>query len=685
MNVISAEQDKIDALNRKAWDIRFSDSRRCGYFSEEAIERSKPINYRKGLAEGLRSYGFALVRHSQYEQAVEMLNQAMDIFRSLGDECGQSDIHECFGIITRTSGDYKSSLEHFYNAFQLRKNNQYIEEEASTLYQLGVTYKNLGHAEKALEYYQQCIDFGRLRKNLAIENYCISDIGSIYLEIQKPEEALKYLIPGLEVLESQGNQRDVAECLDKIGQAYCMLKDYNNANRYFLTSYETFVGAGDKKGEAGTLLHLASLEMALSNADLAYDYASRCLSARTAIGDKKGQAEALLLIIGLSTDKNALPLMKMAYELSMDTGSTEIVNRLHYQFHVYYKNNRQYEKSLEHLEYYEKSEREFDLASVTQKMAKIKIAHQVEQEQLKSELYRLRTHELTGLYRDNEKLKKDLDLLTGALNASKEQTAILEMMSPPADLTAIIVNELQYPLSILIDYPVSGLEFTEEIVDKIRKSNSAEVIKMAGELKNELKKIAVHGQHAEALMKLMLRHSLPATDVRQMTDINHLVDEYLRLAYHGMRSKDKSFSADLELRYEKNGVKISIVPDQVGRAIFNILNHSFHDINEKRKILGETFEPRILITTKWDLEDGTSPSKSLLITITDNGNGSPISSTDKISGPSSPILPYRQGTDLNFSVSRAIIRAHHGEIKVDSREGEYTTFIILLPVEQDLL
>jgi two-component system NtrC family sensor kinase len=681
MDIISAEQAKIDALNRKAWEIRVSDSRRCSFLSEEAIELSKPINYRKGLAEGLRTYGFALLRHSQYEQAIELLNQAMNIFVDLGDEFGQSDIQEFYGIIARSRGDYKSSLEQLYSAYQLRKDNHYTEGEILALYQLGVTYWYLGIPEKAIEFYLQCQDLSQQYTSRVVEFYSINDIGSVYLELQKPEEALKYLHLNLQVKKSQGNKLDLAGCLDKIGQSYFLLKDHYKANSFYLTANETFVEAGDKKGQASTLLHLAQLELALGNADLAYDYASRCHFLRTAIGDKKGQAEVLLLLISLGNDRDVLPLMKKALELAEESGSAEILNRVHFRYYEYYKNNRIYDKALEQLEQYEKTGREFYVQSLSQKMALLKMAHKLEHDQLKREIYRLRTNEIGGLKKENEKKEKELAQAREELDTASQQLILREKTSLSDELISVVATEIQHPLNFLNNFSESGLEMTESLISEMRKGNTKEVIKIAGELKNELKKNAVQGQYAEALLKLMLRHSQPTTGEKQLADINNLVDEYLRLAYYGMRSKDKSFNADLDLHYEKTGVKINIVPDQFGRAMYNFLNYAFNDINEKRKRLGETFEPRIQITTKKESANDADTTQFILISITINGNGIPDSGRNNLFKPFSSIKTSDRENWPGLSLCYDIIKAHQGEIKVDSMEGEYTRFTIELPAE----
>ncbi len=380
MNALTPGQEKIDTLNRKAWEIRFTDTMRCGQLSEEAIELSKSINYRKGLAEGLRTYAFALDKHSRHEQAAELLEESMQIFRETGDESGQSDIHELFGTIAREKGDFNSALKHLYTAQQLSKNIHHPESKASAIYELGVTYQHLGLPEKAIGIYHLCAESPQRSRPGTWESNSINNMGCIYLELQKPGEALACFQKCLPTIESQGNQRGVARCLDNIGRSYFMLGEFDKAYEYYFKGNKISSSISDKQGEGNTLFHLAELELALSNPGLAMEYATLCHSIRTGTGDKKGQVEVLLLLIDLNPDKNKLPLMKMALDLATAAGSPDLSARVHYKLYDYYKKNHAFNNALEHLELYHHAEMDFHSATLTRKLENVQLVHQVEQE-----------------------------------------------------------------------------------------------------------------------------------------------------------------------------------------------------------------------------------------------------------------------------------------------------------------
>ncbi len=679
MDPISAEQEKIDALNRKAWKMRIIDARRCSYLCEEAIELAKSIHYKKGIAESLRTNAFTMIGYHRYEQAAELLDEARSIFIELGDESGQSDIHEVYGIINRLTGDYTSSLEHFYSAYRLRKHHDYAEGKNMALFQLGYTYRQLGNQEKALEFLLNSLEPLQQYSNPITEAHSLEAIGNIYLELQESRESLKYLQLALDKIAKQGNKTDLARILDQIGQCHFLLKDSDNANNYFLKSIETSSSAGDKDGEANTLLHLARLELTQSNEDLAYEYASRCLSLRNAIGDKRGQAEVLLFLIRLSADKEAVPLMKKALDLAMASEAPELVMRLQYLYYEYYKNCRQYDKALEFLEQFEKKQKEFQLKTATQKIDNVKLANLVEQHQYQLEIDRLQSNH-TRLQFENEAMKKELAHVNEELNAIRQEAISREIASPATNLVTVIANELQHPVSILSNFPVTSMGVIETLQSDMRKGNTAEVTKISGEFKSELKKILVHGQQAEALLTLMVRHVQPATGKKQITDLNQLVDEYLRLAYHGMRSRDKIFSADLDLQFEKKGAMMNVIPELIGRAIFIILESVLYDINEKRKILGESFEPTVFITTRWDVIKNST--RTFQIIIKDNGNGNPPASSRYLSQSSPSGEPGGHITDGQLSLIHEIVNAHHGQLKINKVQGEFTQYIICLPEAQ---
>jgi signal transduction histidine kinase len=258
------------------------------------------------------------------------------------------------------------------------------------------------------------------------------------------------------------------------------------------------------------------------------------------------------------------------------------------------------------------------------------------------------------------------------LKATQSQLIQSEKMASLGELTAGIAHEIQNPLNFVNNFSDVNKELLTEMSEEIEKGNLNEVKSIAKDVVANEEKINHHGKRADAIVKGMLQHSRANSGQKEMTDINALADEYLRLAYHGLRAKDKSFNAELETDLDPSLNNINIVPQDMGRVFLNLINNAFYAVNEKKKQSLNGYQPLIKITTARN--NGMIEMK-----IKDNGNGIPQKIADKIFHPFFTTKPAGEGTGLGLSLSYDIIKAHGGEIKVESKEGEGTTFIITIP------
>ena len=210
------------------------------------------------------------------------------------------------------------------------------------------------------------------------------------------------------------------------------------------------------------------------------------------------------------------------------------------------------------------------------------------------------------------------------------------------------------------------------MVDEVERGNTGEVKAIAKDVQQNLEKILHHGKRADAIVKGMLQHSRAGSGQKEPTDINALCDEYIRLAYHGLRAKDKSFNANFETRFDEGIGKINVLPQDMGRVILNLINNAFYAVSERKKLAEQGYDPMVTIATR-KLGDRVE------ISVKDNGTGIPQSILDKIFQPFYTTKPTGQGTGLGLSLSYDIVKAHGGELKVDTKENEGSTFIIQLP------
>ena len=270
--------------------------------------------------------------------------------------------------------------------------------------------------------------------------------------------------------------------------------------------------------------------------------------------------------------------------------------------------------------------------------------------------------------RSNKVLHKTLT----HLKSTQSQLIQSEKMASLGELTAGIAHEIQNPLNFVNNFSEVSTELVDEMNEEIIKGNIEAAKEIASDLKQNLAKINHHGKRAGDIVKGMLQHSSSGSGKKEPTDINKLADEYLRLAYHGLRAKDKSFSATMKTDFDESIGNINIISQDIGRVILNLITNAFYVVDEKKRSGMEGYEPTVSVSTK-KLED------KVLISVQDNGNGIPKKVLDKIFQPFFTTKPTGQGTGLGLSLSYDIVKAHGGELKVHTQENEGTTFIIILP------
>jgi signal transduction histidine kinase len=281
-------------------------------------------------------------------------------------------------------------------------------------------------------------------------------------------------------------------------------------------------------------------------------------------------------------------------------------------------------------------------------------------------------------YRVKQKANNALEKTLADLKNTQRQLVQSEKMASLGELTAGIAHEIQNPLNFVNNFSEVNKELLTEMNEEIEKGNFDEVKALAKDVTDNEEKINFHGKRADAIVKGMLQHSRSSSGQKEPTDINALCDEYLRLAYHGLRAKDKSFNATLKTNFDESIGNINIIPQDMGRVILNLITNAFYVINEKALSAVVTptaakYEPTVSVSTK-KLGD------KILISVKDNGNGIPQKVLDKIFQPFFTTKPTGQGTGLGLSMSYDIIKAHNGELKVETKEGEFAEFIITLPV-----
>jgi len=276
--------------------------------------------------------------------------------------------------------------------------------------------------------------------------------------------------------------------------------------------------------------------------------------------------------------------------------------------------------------------------------------------------------------RQKQKAKVKIEKAYSELKTTQAQLIQSEKMASLGALTAGIAHEIQNPLNFVNNFSDVNFELIDEAKQEIEKGNTGEVKAILNDIKDNEQKINHHGKRADAIVKGMLQHSRTSSGQKELTDINALADEYLRLAYHGFRAKDKSFNAEIKTGFDPTVGKINVVPQDIGRLILNLINNAFYAVGEKAKLQAAGYMPLIFVGTK-------RKGNNIELRIEDNGTGIPQKIIDKIFQPFFTTKPTGQGTGLGLSLAYDIVKAHGGEINVEIKKGEGSEFIVQLPIE----
>lgn len=271
-----------------------------------------------------------------------------------------------------------------------------------------------------------------------------------------------------------------------------------------------------------------------------------------------------------------------------------------------------------------------------------------------------------------EELKQSLE----HLKATQSQLIQSEKMASLGELTAGIAHEIQNPLNFVNNFSEVTNELVDEMNEELNKGDLEEAKAISSDIKQNLEKINHHGKRADSIVKGMLQHSRSSSNIKEPTDINALADEYVRLAYHGLRAKDKSFNASIITDFDDCVDQLNVVPQDIGRVMLNLITNAFYAVHERSKQDNADYQATVTVRTK---KNGNKVD----IHVADNGYGIPDAIKEKIFQPFFTTKPTGQGTGLGLSLSYDIVKAHGGEIKVESTEKQGTRFIISLPINNN--
>ena len=378
------QRNKIDQLNKQAWENRVNNSTQAHVLSREAFELAENIDYAKGKAEGYRTFAFSLIRLSRHHEALEYCEKSLPLFESINDLDGQGSIYGYYGIIQRSLGNYAGSLEFLFKFLEIAQQTGNKEAECLCYYHLGVTYKYLGDNEKALNYSLQCLSAGqpksityRVSKALSLKQ-----IGLIYFETEDFTNALKYYQQSLPFTQETGDKWGEAGCLDNIGFCHFKMRQYENAIEFCSQALSISRSIDDKKGQSNALLHLANIYTALGDYNRASESCNSCLVIRREIEDKKGEAEILLFLATLYQKENftdesqeeIFDLLNKALQLGEEIKAVDMLAKIHLGYYEACKHFNRFREALTHIEKYMGLSKKIDSDAINEKIKNLEIS-----------------------------------------------------------------------------------------------------------------------------------------------------------------------------------------------------------------------------------------------------------------------------------------------------------------------
>ncbi len=672
------QQGKLDslhlALQNAANDtIRMDAYGQLGYYYQLINTDSSNFYLAKSLSIArklkLKLYEAGVLHHqgnmlasTNYPQALQILLQALKITADPASEKNSWNLlvgktphtqrlnslgytHFNLARLYSNTGDTEKQIS---NLLQTKRLAEFVHDADLNLlanFRLGdVYFSKLNKLDSALYFEQRALSFYSKSANKTLVGWVFNTLGRIYQKKGNFNLSKEALQKGLKLMQEQNNRAAVGVLSLSLSSLYKTIAKPDSCLLYANIALETYKLFNDQMGIANAYSSISSAYVEQKKTDSAFAY----LQLATALHDSLNNVER----------KNLLAYQNVGFDEQMRLKNLEA----------------------EKIQTQNKIKTYTMLAGIAVFMAIAFLLYRNNRNRKKAnELLQQQKEEIATQ-------KENVEQSLVELKSTQAQLIQSEKMASLGELTAGIAHEIQNPLNFVNNFSDVNKEMLEELKAERLKPTAERDDQLQEEIINDVinneEKINHHGKRADAIVKGMLQHSRTSAGQKEPTDINALCDEYLRLSYHGLRAKDKTFNADFKTDFDDTIGKINIVPQDIGRVLLNLYNNAFYAINEKKKTAGEDYKPLVSIETKKinARPDDTVGRDKVEIKVSDNGNGIPKNIVDKIFQPFFTTKPTGQGTGLGLSLSYDIIKAHFGEITVNIREGGGTEFTITLPV-----
>jgi len=594
--------------------------------------------------------------------SMKFANEGLELAQKMKDIKLQSICVLALGNVYFNVGDYAKSLEMNFQAIRLKQLLQ-GQNFAVNYFNIANIYTEQADYRNALTYILKAKREDEKVSDSTGIMYDLYSLSAVYLRMHRNDSAI-YYGDRVYVLAKRLNEENLmAAILNNFGEIYFEKGELKRAKRYYSESIPFAIDINDFQVLSMDLLGLAKIYKARNNFDSAAHFARRAF----VIAEKNRFLKEAYINADFLKD-----VFKSAGR--NDSALKYLEQSLAARDSLY---NLEKAKKIQNLRLQEQQRQQEIEAATVEIQNRIRFYSVL----VASLVFLI----IAGLlWRNNrqrkksyaalEHQKKKTDDAYEELKSTQAQLIHSEKMASLGELTAGIAHEIQNPLNFVNNFSELNKELIEELKAEISSGDATRMLTTLTNISENEEKIMHHGKRADSIVKGMLQHSRVSGTQKEPTEINALVDDYLRLAFHGLRAKDKTFNTTFETDFDPSIGKISVIPQEIGRVILNLLNNAFYAVTNRRKLNQPGYEPLVTVKTQ-------SMGDEILLSISDNGIGIPEKVVAKIFQPFFTTKPTGEGTGLGLSLSYDVIKAHGGKIQVKSEEGKGTEFIITLPAK----
>lgn len=700
---------RINLMNKKIAALSNITLDSAIYYGLQNMDAAQKIKYYRGELDARMKLVSNYCFKGNYEAATAALIYLENFIVPGKDSVDIADLYGSYGMMYGLQSKYDSSILFYQKAIGVNERNNNSDRLAANYSNIAIGYQQTANYPKALEYQQKGLKLAEERKNETSQAFLLVNLANTYTEIGDTVKAEQIFLKAAALGIKKDMKNIELYTYTNLSSLYTGLRNWDKAYEFGIKAATLAHTFGDQGIQAASLSKAAA---ALARQDK-FEEATLLDKQAMLIADSSNQPlnisqaySAMGTILFLQNKyKEAIPFYEKGFralqgsdiysqgimfsykELSECYEKTGAYAKALTNFKIAadiadsIKRKENIRKATElsmNFEFEKKQEiqaaekaRDAELARTKQRalLIGLVVAGALALVALRGYLHKQKANKLLLLQ------KQKTELALSELKSTQAQLIQSEKMAGLGELTAGIAHEIQNPLNFINNFS----EVNNELIAEINyETDLFEIKSIIDDVKQNLEKINHHGKRAESIVKGMLQHSRLSTGKKEPTDINKLCDEYLRLSYHGLRAKDKSFNAHFKTDFDDTIEKINIVPQDMGRVFLNIMNNAFYAVSSPNPLKGEQWKPLVSVSTR-KIAPLQGMGAKVEIKITDNGNGIPQNIIDKIFQPFFTTKPTGQGTGLGLSLSYDIVKAHGGEINVKTMEREGTEFIIQLP------